>query len=80
MRPDAKNVGGMEMQLSFITPAKAIACPRIWRVFSCGGVRRAELTITGLGLYRAFLNGKRIGQDYLTPGINDYDAYLRYQT
>ena len=80
MRPDAKNVGGMEMQLSFITPAKAIACPRIWRVFSCGCVRRAELTITGLGLYRAFLNGKRIGQDYLTPGFNDYDAYLRYQT
>jgi alpha-L-rhamnosidase len=38
------------------------------------------LTVTGLGLYRAFLNGKRIGMDYLTPGFNDYDAYLREQT
>ena len=68
------------MQLSFITPAKAVACPRIWRDFSCEDIRHAQLTISGLGLYRAFLNRKRIGQDYLTPGFNDYDAYLRYQT
>ena len=67
------------MQLTFITPAKPIPCPRLRREFSCRDVRRAELTITGLGLYRAFLNGRRVGEDYLTPGFNDYDAYLRYQ-
>lgn len=52
----------------------------LWKDFSCGQVRQAKLTITGLGLYRAFLNGKRVGMDYLTPGFNDYDAYLREQT
>lgn len=67
------------MELTFITPAKPIPCPRLWRDFSCCDIRHAKLTITGLGLYRAFLNGHRIGSDYLTPGFNDYDAYLRYQ-
>ena len=68
------------MLLTFITPSQAIPCPRMWREFTCENVRHAVLTITGLGLYRAFLNGQRVGQDYLTPGFNDYDAYLRYQT
>lgn len=68
------------MKLSFITPAKPLACPKLWKDFSAQPIQRAELTITGLGLYRAYLNGKRVGRDYLTPGFNDYDAYLRAQT
>lgn len=68
------------MELSFITPAKPIECPRLWKDFAARPVQRAELTITGLGLYRACLNGARVGRDYLTPGFNDYDAYLRAQT
>ena len=67
------------MKLQFITPEKAIPCPKLWRDFSAAQVRAATLTITGLGLYRAYLNGQRVGQDYLTPGFNDYDAYLRAQ-
>ena len=63
----------------FITPASPLNHPMLWKDFSCGQVRQAKLTITGLGLYRAFLNGKRVGMDYLTPGFNDYDAYLREQ-
>lgn len=43
-------------------------------------IERAELAITGLGLYRAFINGERAGDSYLTPGFNDYDTYLRFQT
>ncbi len=66
--------------MQFIRPETDLACPRLWKVFSCGAATAATLTITGLGLYRAFLNGKRIGEDYLTPGFNDYDAYLRTQT
>ncbi len=67
------------MKLQFITPEKAIPCPKLWRDFPAAQVRAATLTITGLGLYRAYLNGQRVGQDYLTPGFNDYDAYLRAQ-
>ncbi len=58
---------------------------RSWSVRVCGKTfqpraARATLTITGLGLYRAFLNGNRVGADDLTPGFNDYDAYLRTQS
>ena len=66
--------------MRFITPERPIECPRLWREFDAAQVTRATLDITGLGLYRAWLNGRRVGSDYLTPGFNDYDAYLRYQT
>ena len=66
--------------MNFITPRTPIDCPKLWKRFSAPSAEKAELTITGLGLYRAFLNGQRIGSDYLTPGFNDYDAYLRTQT
>ena len=62
--------------LTLITPNRKMTCPRLFRRFSVSGIQKAELKITGLGLFRAFLNGKRIGNDYLTPGYNDYDAYL----
>lgn len=44
------------------------------------GVADARLEITGLGLFRAYLDGRRVGEDYLTPGCNDYDAYVRVLT
>ncbi len=40
----------------------------------------ATLRISALGLYRAFLNGKRIGNDLLTPGWTCYDDRIAYQT
>ncbi|MGI6052474.1 MAG: family 78 glycoside hydrolase catalytic domain [Bilifractor sp.] len=39
-----------------------------------------RLYITGLGLYEAYLDGHKIGDEYLTPGCNDYDAWIEYQT
>ena len=68
------------MAFQFITPAQHLNHPKLWKNFSLQSMVSARLEITGLGLYRAFLNGKRVGMDYLTPGYNDYDAYLRYQT
>jgi alpha-L-rhamnosidase len=38
------------------------------------------LRISALGLYRAFINGKRVGNDLLTPGWTAYDKRLSYQT
>ena len=43
-------------------------------------IKKARLYITGLGLYQAFINYQKVGNAYLTPGFNDYDYYLRYQT
>lgn len=38
------------------------------------------LRISAFGLYRAFLNGVRIGDDLLTPGWTCYDRRLSFQT
>ena len=43
-------------------------------------IKKARLYITGLGIYQAFINNTKVGNAYLTPGFNDYDYYLRYQT
>lgn len=40
----------------------------------------ATLRISALGLYRAFINGKRVGEDLLTPGWTCYDDRIAYQT
>ncbi len=66
--------------MQWIRPNTRIPCPRLYKAFALGHAQKAELRISGLGLYTSFLNGKRIGEDYLTPGFNDYDAYVRYQT
>lgn len=39
----------------------------------------ATLRISALGLYRAFINGKRVGEDLLTPGWTCYDDRIAYQ-
>lgn len=39
----------------------------------------AVMRISALGLYRAFINGKRVGNDLLTPGWTTYDKRLSYQ-
>ena len=66
--------------LCLITPREPIPFPRLYRVFEAPHVQRAVLEVTGLGLYRAFLNGQRVGEDWLTPGFNDYDAWLASRT
>lgn len=43
-------------------------------------IKRARLYITGLGLYEAYLNGEKIGDEYLTPGCTAYDHWIQVQT
>jgi alpha-L-rhamnosidase len=40
----------------------------------------ARLYICGLGVYEAFINGKRISDEYLAPYYNDYNLWLQIQT
>lgn len=70
------------LDADFISPVQDMDHPDIRKTFELRGeeVRQVQLIITGLGLYRAFINGVRVGDTYLTPYYNDYDNYLRYQT
>lgn len=43
-------------------------------------VRKAILYICGLGLFEAYINGKKTGEDYLAPFVNDYQSCLQYMT
>ncbi|VUC23273.1 unnamed protein product [Clonostachys rosea] len=40
---------------------------------------RGRLYISALGIYEAFLNGKRIGTEYLSPGWTSFHHRIQYQ-
>ena len=42
-------------------------------------VNRALICITALGIYKLEVNGKRVGEDYFTPGFTTYKKDLQYQ-
>lgn len=55
--------------------------PVLEKEFSCKkDIKNARLYICGLGLYEAYLNSKKIGNEYLTPGNHNYHNWLQYQT
>ncbi|WP_405406887.1 alpha-L-rhamnosidase [Streptomyces sp. NBC_01104] len=43
-------------------------------------IARARLYSTALGVYEAYLNGERVGEDRLAPGWTDYRKRVQYQT
>ena len=51
---------------------------KTFNLSSRGGA--GTLRISALGLYRAFINGRRVGDDVLTPGWTSYWDRLSYQT
>lgn len=42
--------------------------------------KSARLYICGLGVYEAYINGKKVGEEYLAPGYHSYDFHLQVQT
>ena len=43
-------------------------------------VKRARLYITGVGLFEAYLDGEKIGNEYLTPYISNYESEIQVMT
>jgi len=43
-------------------------------------IQSAIVYITSHGMYEAYMNGKRVGDAYLTPGWTSYNKRLQYQT
>ena len=48
--------------------------------FTLGKVARARLYATACGIYEARINGRRVGDFVLAPGITDYNKRIQYQT
>ena len=45
-----------------------------------GKVEQARLYLCGLGLFEAYLDGEKVGNDLLAPFINDYQEHFQYCT
>ena len=60
-------------------PRTTSPAPYLRTYFQAENVVLARLCITALGLYEAYINGKRVGDDYLTPGWTDYAKRVQYQ-
>lgn len=73
----------MDFQAKWIRASEETGdvCPVYRKEFQTEGnkISRAELYITALGVYKACLNGKRIGGYVLAPGWTSYDSRLQYQ-
>ena len=41
-------------------------------------VKRAVLYVSALGIYEPYVNGKRVGDDYLSPGWTNYNEHVYY--
>ena len=43
-------------------------------------VKRARLYMTGVGLFEAYLDGVKVGKEYLAPYLNDYESGIQVLT
>jgi alpha-L-rhamnosidase len=58
----------------------AAAAPYLRRGFNLGQKPvSARLYVSALGLYEAYVNGKRVGNGHFTPGWTDYHRRVQYQ-
>lgn len=62
-------------------PKKYYPLPLLRRTFTTkGNIKRAILYASALGEYILYLNGKRVGDHYLSPEWTDYKKRVQYQT
>ncbi len=64
-------IGGMD---------SALASPLFRKAFDLEKkIQSAMIFVTAKGLYEAHINGKRVGNQYLTPGWTSYRDHIQYQ-
>ena len=52
----------------------------LYKKFTTKDVKKARLYISGLGLFEAYLDGNKIGNEFLTPGFTDYNYDLQIES
>ena len=56
-------------------------CPQFRKSFSTAKtIQSATAYVTAHGMYEANINGKKVGDAFLTPGFTSYNKRLQYQT
>ncbi len=68
-----------DVELGHPWPAQSVKALR--HTFSVDSpIKSARLYATALGMYEMFLNGKRVGNQIMSPGWTDYRQHVVYQT
>lgn len=73
----------MDWKAKWIYPAVEMGrvCPCYYKEFSLhGDVVDARVHLTAAGVYEAYLNGKKLGDQLLAPGWTSYESRHQYQT
>lgn len=73
----------MITQANWICADKKIGqvCPEFRKSFCPKSkIKNAYVNISALGIYRLFINGKRVSDHLLTPGLTSYTHRIQYQT
>jgi alpha-L-rhamnosidase len=82
-------LGSTDWKASWITPnltedeTKSNPAPLLRKEFALNPkkkIEQARLYASAMGLYEVSLNGKRVGDQYFTPGWTAYDFRFQYQT
>lgn len=68
-------------EMRFVTPEEHGA-PMLRTEFNTNGkqIAKARLYATARGVYEMFINGQRVADDYLNPGMTQYNKTQFYQT
>ena len=57
----------------WICASADIASPLFRAEFSAKNVKKAEITVCGLGFFELYLNGKKVSDDLLVPSFSQYN-------
>ncbi len=63
----------------WISPVKERSSAILAKTFTVSGARDARLYLCGLGVYECWVNGRKVGDEYLAPGYHSYDFHLQAQ-
>ena len=69
-------------QARFIAAEEGAACHPLFRkTFAVRpGLKRARLYASGVGVFEAYINGQKLGEEYLKPGLTSYDKRIQTVT
>ncbi len=72
----------MIKESAWITPCTGIddgAAEFVKHISVKGDIKKAALVVTAIGVYDAYINGRRVGDFILAPGCTAYNKRLQYQ-
>lgn len=73
-------VGGADEVLAIANPTKN-SVPMLRTDFTAEKeIKKARLYVTARGIYEMYVNGERVGDDYFSPGLTQYNKTHMYQT